>query len=683
MPDSKSLEVKDSLPTQDFWVPGNTAQSIQAFISHETLKTKEFLSLINYSHFNNRKVLLHLIGNFHDIIVPAWPLPSTAREIVCRCSLELISNLKDKFVVAHIIVDEGKSVAIVPTDHIPLSHNHLIIPITHEPYRVTRRKAHRYVADNIQARVLVDGMEFKGKLIEFSTDGCHIAIAPGQDLPAIGSLIREIVLITFTSGREISLKKAARIVRAWKTNEGIGLVASPIEDTAIRFSKREVRNPRVALDPPPIIRFVHPLSGRVMELEAHEIGFSGFSVLEPEMEGALIPGLFIRDLKISIPGSPSINCSAQVIYKSLQQEGGKWRVGISIVDIGIQNYTRLSKIISRVLDPHVRMSGDFNSEALWELFFSTSFIYPDKYAYIHPIKEEFKETHHKICSLDPEIAKSFVYQKGGVIYAHMGLVRAFEKSWMLHHHAARAKNIRLGGLIVLKNAMYFLNDMHRYPSSNMKYAICFFRPSNRFPRYVFGGFAQYLKHEKGCSTFQFSYQHFQPKKEGFSLPKGWTIEPMEDHQADFIQNNCTNPAFSLLLHSLGMFSSLEDTMALEAGYARYGMIRRVTRRVLCYRGEPQAILVINRSDPGLNFSGLLDCVYLIVMPHAVDNVTPDVARKSVDIACSSYPYPFVPVISYPAKLIPSTKSYTYWALDVAYGDEFMLYMKEKFKIREV
>ncbi len=664
----------------DFWVPGNTNQTIQSFISHSLLRSRDFLNLVNHCHFDDRNVLIHLVGNSHDIIVPAHPLPSSDKQILCECPFEVLSSLRDKFIVAHILVDERKSVAIMPTDHVPLSGSSVTIPITHRPYRVTRRKGHRHPADNIEAAVLVGGKVLKGRLIEFSIEACHLEIALEEDFSAHYNIAQKTILIALASKGEISLKMPARIMRLWRRGQKFGIVARPMEHTVSRFRKRKVRNPRLSLDPPPLIRLVHPLSGREMELEAYEISSSGFSVLESDADGVLIPGLFIKDLKIHVSGSAPISCSAQVIHRSLEREEALRRVGVSIVDMGIQDYNRLSRIITSRLDPCVRVSAEFSTEALWDLFFSSSFIYPDKYAYIHPSKDRFKETHNKICSLDPDIAKSFLYQKGNVIYAHLGLVRAFEKSWMLHHHAAKPTENRLSGLIVLKNAMFFLNDMHRYPSSNMRYAICFFRPNNRFPRRAFGGFSDHLNNDHGCALYRFSYHHWNQNIRTPSLPKGWAMEPMKAHHLDFILNNCGNSEFPLLINSMGTFSCFDETMDLEASYARYGMIRRVIRQALSYNGETLAILVINRSDPGLNLSGLLDCIYFIVTPNALHRIGPEVASKVLGFACSKYPYRSVPVISYPAEVIPSSKSYMYWALDVIYGDEFMAYMKERFKI---
>ncbi|MBW1912508.1 MAG: pilus assembly protein PilZ, partial [Deltaproteobacteria bacterium] len=85
------------------------------------------------------------------------------------------------------------------------------------------------------------------------------------------------------------------------------------------------------------------------------------------------------------------------------------------------------------------------------------------------------------------------------------MVRAYQKAWLLQHHAARAMDSKRTGFIVLKQIMHYLNDMYRLPSAKMDYVMCYFQPANKFPDRVFGGFARSLKNPRGCSMDLFAY----------------------------------------------------------------------------------------------------------------------------------------------------------------------------------
>jgi len=671
-----------------FWIPGSSDAKIRSFASHQTIKRKTFLNLINYCHFNNRRVLLHLVGGHDtDILLAAQPHPSSQNQVRCQVPEARLSSFDGNLFLAHIAIDDGKSITVLPTGRIPVRQGlSVAIPVNYTPYRVIRRKAARYTARQIAATVRISDEELKGHLVEFSSAAWRIELE-GADLEGIAFhdpvKPRNDVVITLCAEKGTStLQARCRILRFWRDAERQGLVVEALEDAIPVFNKRKIRNPRISLTPPPVIRFTHPLSGNQVEIEAAEIGSSGFSVAGSPDETVLIPGLVIDRVELSFPGVPPIACSAQVVHRTDCPLGDrqKHRFGFAILDISIEGYTRLMRILQRTFEPCIRISPEFSSQGLWELFFDTDFLYPDKYALVQANREAFRNTHEKVTAGDPDVAKSFVYQKGNTIYAHIGLVRAYEQSWLLHHHSARPADGRLSGLLVLRHAMYFLNDIYRYPSAAMKYAICYFRPQNRFPRYAFGGFAEHLNEPGGCSLYEFAYTLWDKKTHVVCFPDGWWVTPMKENHINYIYARYSDSALRLLLDSMGMGSSPEATMALEGAYAKHGLIRTITRQILCYEDQIAGIVLINRSDPGLNFSDLLNSIHFIALPDAADVITPEAVKTAISIACTRYPQARVPVLYFPARVCPSKKRYAYWALNVAYGDEFMVYMNEKFKL---
>ena len=104
-----------------------------------------------------------------------------------------------------------------------------------------------------------------------------------------------------------------------------------------------------------------------------------------------------------------------------------------------------------------------------------------------------------------EIARHFTYRENSRIFAHMSMVRAYDKTWMIQHHATRSMNGRRVGLDVLRDVTHYLLDMHRLPSANMEYLMCYFRPESEFPMRVFGGFAESEDSAQICSMDLFSY----------------------------------------------------------------------------------------------------------------------------------------------------------------------------------
>ncbi|MBW2084049.1 MAG: hypothetical protein JRI39_13505, partial [Deltaproteobacteria bacterium] len=464
-----------------------------------------------------------------------------------------LSSFDGNLFLAHIAIDDGKSITVLPTGRIPVRQGlSVAIPVNYTPYRVIRRKAARYTARQIAATVRISDEELKGHLVEFSSAAWRIELE-GADLEGIAfhdpAEPRNNVVITLCAEKGTStLQARCRILRFWRDAERQGLVVEALEDAIPVFNKRKIRNPRISLTPPPVIRFTHPLSGNQVEIEAAEIGSSGFSVAGSPDETVLIPGLVIDRVELSFPGVPPIACSAQVVHRTDCPLGDrqKHRFGFAILDISIEGYTRLMRILQRTFEPCIRISPEFSSQGLWELFFDTDFLY--------------------------------------------GLVRAYEQSWLLHHHSARPADGRLSGLLVLRHAMYFLNDIYRYPSAAMKYAICYFRPQNRFPRYAFGGFAEHLNEPGGCSLYEFAYTLWDKKTHVVCFPDGWWVTPMKENHINYIYARYSDSALRLLLDSMGMGSSPEATMALEGAYAKHGLIRTITRQILCYEDQIAGIV---------------------------------------------------------------------------------------------
>ncbi len=190
----------------------------------------------------------------------------------------------------------------------------------------------------------------------------------------------------------------------------------------------------------------------------------------------------------------------------------------------IQDHLKLIALLHQTKNKNSYICNHVDLDALWNFFFETGFIYPDKYAVIQKNKKQIKETYAKIYTRNPHIARHFIYQDKGTIYGHMAMIRFYESAWMIHHHAARKSSANKAGLIVLDQIGRMINDSHRLYSLHMDYMICYYRPDNKFPSRVFGGAAKSIKDPKGCSLDGFAYFHFNNRiRSTPDLPDGWRI----------------------------------------------------------------------------------------------------------------------------------------------------------------
>jgi hypothetical protein len=451
-----------------------------------------------------------------------------------------------------------------------------------------------------------------------------------------------------------------------------------------RHRKRRMRNIRLRLVPSPAAGFVHPFLNRKVQLDVDNISTSGFSVHESSDERFLVPGMILPQVTLGFAGGPLLTCSAQVLYQVEEQAGGI-RSGLGILDMGIQDYSRLTHILINALDPHAHVSSEVDMEALWDFFFSAGFIYPKKYRLIQGQREAFRRTYERLYMENPEVARHFTYQRNGKIYGHISMVRAYDRTWMIHHHAAKAMDSKRTGLMVLKQIMYYLNDMYRLPSAGIDYVMAYFRPENSFPDRVFGGFARELGNPSECSTDLFAYLPYTRLSVGARLPEEWALEPCSPYHLWELRRFYDRCSGGLLLDALGLQEDLEppSDQDLKDAYGSQGFLREWTLYSLTRKGELHAVLLADRSDLGFNLSELLNGIKILVTRP--DALPWSVLSTAISLLVGAYRAEEIPVLFYPTdyvaeRSIPHEKSYNLWVLNVQSGNEYLEYMQKRFRI---
>ena len=656
-----------------------------ALESANPVDKEALINTLNHIHFMNGYILVHLRHPKYkeSIIVRAYPEPCIGKEITCRWLDENLSGLELKnYKFLHIVIDDGQSIILVPAELQEINGKSFKIQLPHTSSALGRRQARRYACHDVVVELTQSGFLARGELLDFSTIGFRIRVRPMSSCSFHWFNPDALAIIHLRHDQHVIFSGLCRCIRQQGDLQDKQIVLSPEDKKINRFKKKQIRNLRQRLVPSPILIFDHPLLKKRVQLEISDISTSGFSIYEKADEGILMQGMIIPELIVDFAGALSMKCAAQVIYR-LEEKEKEIRCGLAILDMNINTYSRLTHILTNALDPHAYISSDVDMDALWEFFFDTGFIYPMKYRLLQSHKENFKGTYKKLYQESPEIAMHFTYQKNGRIYGHISMVRAYERAWMIHHHAARAMESKRAGFMVLKQIMYYLNDMHRLPSARMDYVMSYFRSENKFPDRVFGGFARTLKNARGCSMDLFSYLTYTSLSLGTELPEGWSLR--ECSALDLWELNRFYGHYSggLLLDAMGMGQKDSGDEPLEEIYSRLGFLRKWRAYSLKSQEELNAVLIVNQSDLGLNLSELLNGIKIFVTnPEGLPwNILSIAIAQLTDV----YDTDRIPILFYPfdyikAKNVPSEKQYQVWILNVEYGNEYMEYMQRKFRI---
>jgi len=388
-------------------------------------------------------------------------------------------------------------------------------------------------------------------------------------------------------------------------------------------------------------------------------------------------------LEIDFSGTSRLKCAAQVIYRLEDEEKGI-RCGLAILDMDINTYSRFAQILTNALDLHTYISSELDMDSLWEFFFEADFIYPKKYRLIQSHREDFKETYRKLYQENPEIFKHFIYQENGRIYGHISMVRAYETAWLIHHHAARSMGSKKPGFMVLMQILHYLNDMYRLPSANMDHVFSYFRPENRFPNTVFGGFARALKNSKGSSLDLFSYLIYPTLSLGDRLPEGWLLREYSSLDLWELSRFYNHHSGGLLLHILHLGHKNSSDESIENLYDKLGLMRRWKAYSLVHYGELSAVLIVNQSNLGLNLSDLLNCIKILITDS--EGLPWEILSTAINQLTSVYQTDRVPVLIYPsdyleAKNVPyETKKYLLWIFDARLIRQFTEFLQRKFRL---
>ncbi len=673
---------KPGKPFMPFWLPG---QAVDTDLPEHVrpMDRKALVNILNYLHFSDRSLFAHVQenGNHDGYLLPVYPEPCLDGEIACRwpepTSLDDVDEM-----VRNLVIDDGKAMIVVPVMATKRNEKTFASRLPDKSYVISRRQEKRYPCSEITVEILTKGQTLRGGLRDFSSSAFGVDLDGDYIFNKPLLKTQNSVKVELRRGETLCFSGTCACLRFKKNAGNWEAVLLPDVESVQVFKKRTIRNPRVQLTPSPIVSFVHPLLQTRVQREVSDICSSGFSISEDRKTCLLFPGLLIPDLSFQYAGSSVVeHSSATVVYRNDESENA--HCGIAILDVGIDGYTRLNQLVENALDPCAQTLGKIDPDALWEFFFSTGFIYPKKYRAIQIAKQEFKENCRKHYQGNSEIAQHFLYQNNGRIYGHLSISRAYERAWIIHHHAGRTLNRRKSGLMVLSQVMHYFNDYSRMPSHDIDYAMCFFRPENRFPALVFGGLTRKLKNKQICSMDLFTYLPLTKFSVAREFEDGWHVGEITRSDREVLERFYAEHSGGLLLEAMSIAGTEESNARLEAMYSQIDLMRKTKVYTLKRGNEVVAVFIADHSSRGLNFSELMNCIKVIVLREK--ELPWEVLHRAISQVSREYDMKKVPIMCYPSKYleiegIASDKSYQVWVFRLSCVDVFMEYMRQRFRL---
>jgi hypothetical protein len=666
------------------------AATVEAPGIAKEISQRQLIDKLNSLNFQDRtlNVVFRHKQYPRDITLRAQPLPCHNARLTCRWVDPFDFNaLIDTFAFHRLYVPKGQQYVEVIPEVRSISEEQIVFSLPERCTVTGILERQRHECAGVSAYIFQNGATYYGRLIDYGALQFRVSVAtlPPQSFRWIDEGAG--VTIVFARETNTLYSGECRIVAHDGGLKEREFTLEPNQNHYRRFPPREFRNTRHQLSPPPDVRFEHPLSGKPVNLKIHDLSGSGFSVEEDESSAMLLPGLILPKVELTFSDGSSLSCMAQVVYcKSCHDRKMPYvRCGLVILDISVEDHIRLLGVMHQATDVHSYLSSKVDMTELWDFFFETGFIYPQKYEFIQSNKEHIKATYEKLYNNSPTIASHFIYKQNGRIMAHGAIMRCYEASWMLHHHAAIRSVQNRGGLFVLNQGGRFINESHRLYAMKMDYVICYFRPENKFPSHIFGGSARNINNPRICSVDLFAYLHhrFAPEESRKNLPGYWQLDEVRAEDLDNLQTVYENLSGGLMLQGLHLTPERLDCSGLIEAYHKIGLKRERHVLALRYRDKLCAVIMANVADLGLNMSDLTNAVTFIeVDPQPL---TGDIFRTVIDNLSHVYGAQDIPVMVYPqaaaARMdIETEKNYCLWVYDTQQNlDYYFRYLKRLWK----
>jgi hypothetical protein len=655
----------------------------------KSVSKRHLINKLNFLNFQDEFLLVNFkhkkYGNITSLTVR--PLPCSGDKLDCAwVEPPDVMRILRSYALFNLLVAVGSKLLLVNPEMLEISDKGIEFLLPETCSEVSTRKLKRHPSAGVEVQIVQNGAVLNGSIQDFTPVAVRVEVKAAS--PQMGRWINlEFpVNLNISAGERILYSGTCRIIRHAGDNGSRTLVLEPVHTHMRRFSPKKYRSTRQELVPSPDIVFVHPFCGKTVSLKVVDLSGTGFAVEEDECDSILLPGMIIPELELSFAGSIKLKCQAQVVYRHVRtDEGleGVVRCGLAILDMEIDDHIKLLSILHHAANGNSYICSDIDLDELWNFFFESGFIYPEKYANFQANKEAIKRTYERLYSQSPHIARHFICQEKGTILGHMSMVRFYDNSWLIQHHAATKTEHTKAGLTVLNQIGRFINDSHNLYSAHMQYVFCYFRPDNKFPDRIFGGMGRMLKDQTRCSLDTFAYFHFRrPIPGSGDLPALWEMTSARSEDLQELECFYRQKSGGLMLNVLDLDHEMTDRDSLSREYRKLGFKRESHLFSLKKNHGLKAVFIVNVSDIGLNMSNLTNAVKVIVLDN--DDLPKEVLLAALTQVSAKYDENEVPVLVYPvgyaeAQGITYEKLYTMWILNMQNTDDYFRYLESMIK----
>jgi len=647
--------------------------------------SKEYLvNKLNFTNFQDGTILINFKHKKYDLSISfhATPKPCLGNTLDClwikkdRMNEKLHPYKFNNFC----IIDGTKLISVIP-EISDINDEGISFVLPETCCEISSRKVARHPCNGINVQLIQNSSFFYGSLIDFNPVSFCIELntVPPQTFKWLDKNIS--VNIILSNESETLYAGECKILKNTRGYKKRQYILEPVERQIQRYHKRKHRSTRQKIIPSPDIIFTHPFTRKLVILRTTDISGSGFSAEEDENNSVLLTGIIIPELELHFADKSTIKCKAQVLYRHIScgdQRGIRVKCGIAVLDMLLEDNVKLLSILHQSKESNSYVCNRVDMDALWDFFFETGFIYPDKYEFIEKNKRKIKDTYEKLYTRHPNIARHFIYQDKSRILGHMAMLRFYGNTWLVHHHASRKSTMNKAGLVVLNQIGDFTYNCHRLYSLHMDFLICYYRTDNKFPSRVFGGAARNIKNPKKCSVDDFAYFHYKNISGIHNrLSEPWQLTETSYEELVELENFYEHESGGLMMPALDLEPERPDFDELVREYQKLGFKRRRFLFSLKKNNMLKAVAMVDISDIGLNLSDLTNSIKIIVIDP--NGLSSEPLNRMLSLLSEKMNQENTPILLFPAAYakhmqIPYERIYNIWILKMQASDYYFKYV---------
>jgi hypothetical protein len=352
----------------------------------------------------------------------------------------------------------------------------------------------------------------------------------------------------------------------------------------------------------------------------NDIGYRGVSLNLPDRKTADEIGNSPVKIYVKIDDGQDVSFEGSLKYldEKLSAAGNIYKCGFEISRIDPAMKSNMGAYIFKHNYPHIVLFNEKYIDKIWELFFKSGYMIPEKREYVSKVKKEIEETWIRLYGEDSKIGKMLLFMDNNEIYGTIAAALAYENTWIFHQVAGiKHPEVKIGKYIL--DSMIIMLLEHLDLASGKVY----FREDNEWASNKFLKFNEFCTIDNAIlytylALYEINinnYKYINYKDDSIRID---SISSKEDHVfiIDFLKKIL--PEIVIYTDKIN-YSELELPKT-QIEYKKIGLFRG--RKILIAKENNRIIsfAVLEYGSTGINLGGLFDVFQIFTIENSNKNL---------------------------------------------------------------